>query len=86
MEALLLARVLVLLSTSHSIVALVHITLHKLAHPQIILGSLRTNALKLIAMLMMIKTAHLLALVHPTMLSLSVHELKRGIMRSLLSK
>ena len=86
MGALLLARVLVLLSISHSIVALVQITLHKLAHPQTILGTLRTNVLKLIAMLMMIRTAHLLALVHPTTLSLSVHKLRRGIMHSFLLK
>ena len=37
-------------------------------------------------MLMMIRIAHLLALVDPITLSLSIHELQKGIMSSLLSK
>ena len=74
-----LVRVYVLSSMSHNIVALALLTPHKHVHPQSILRSLRTSVLKLIAMLMMIKTARLptlVDLVDLTTLSLSVHKLR----------
>ena len=81
----LLARVHALLSIRQTIVALALLVLHKHVHLQTILVYLNSSAVKLIAMLMMIQTAHLPALVDLITILPSVHELKRGIMCSLFS-
>jgi hypothetical protein len=66
----LLARAHVQRSINQNIVAPALSINQKHAHPQIILRSSRTNALKLIATLMMIKLAPLLASMHLTTLLL----------------
>ena len=86
MGALLHVRVLILLSINRNIVALTHITPPQTCPPTDNSWIFDDQNSTFIAILMMIRIAHLLALVDPITLSLSIHELQKGIMSSLLSK